>query len=223
MPTPLPWSFTSLEDFVNCPRAFYEKRVIKSVKEEESEAMLWGNRVHKAFENYIKNDDMLPKELQHHEKFLRSLADRGGKIATERKIALSKKAQPCGFFDRDVWFRGVIDLSIISEGEALLVDYKTGKPHSKFKQLKLFALHTFAEYPHVQSVKVKFYWTKTEMTTGDEYHREQIREIWSEFIPDLGQYAQAFKTDTWQPRQSGLCHGWCPVTSCEFWKPKRNK
>ena len=37
------------------------------------------------------------------------------------------------------------------------------------------------------------------------------------------QYAQAFKTDTWQPRPSGLCNGWCPVKTCEFWQPKRNK
>jgi hypothetical protein len=40
-------------------------------------------------------------------------------------------------------------------------------------------------------------------------------------VPDLKQYATAFKTDVWQPRQSGLCNGWCPVTECEFWKPKR--
>jgi ATP-dependent exoDNAse (exonuclease V) beta subunit len=196
---------------------------VKSVKEEESEHMLWGNQVHKAFENRIKNGDPLPEDLNQHESFLKSLEAKGGSISTERKIALNTKARPCGFFDKDVWFRGVIDLSIIDGTTALLVDYKTGKPHSKFKQLKLFALHTMAEYPEVENVEVKFYWTKTETSTGEVYSREQIQEIWSEFAPDLKQYAQAFKTDTWQPRQSGLCHGWCPVTSCEFWKPKRKK
>lgn len=223
MPTPLPWSFTSLEDFVNCPRAYYEKRVVKSVKEEESEAIIWGNRVHKAFENRIKHGTPLPEELQAHEKYLQSLAQRDGKIDAERKIALNTKARPCGFFDKDVWFRGVIDFSNVSGDTALLVDYKTGKPHSKFKQLKLFAIHTMAEYPEVESVQVKFYWTQTETQTGETYTREQIPAIWSEFAPDLKQYVSAFKTDTWQPRQSGLCYGWCPVTSCEFWKPKRQK
>jgi hypothetical protein len=223
VPKPLPWSYTSLDDFVNCPRAFYEKRVIKSVKEEESEHMIWGNRVHKAFENRIKLKDPLPEELQQHESFLQSLEAKGGRISTERKIALNQKAEPCGFFEKDVWFRGVIDLSIVHPAKALLIDYKTGKPHSKFKQLQLFALHTMIENPSVETVQVKYYWTQTGTTSGAEYSREKMRDMWGDFLPDLKQYATAFKTDTWQPRQSGLCHGWCPVTSCEFWKPKRKK
>jgi hypothetical protein len=40
-------------------------------------------------------------------------------------------------------------------------------------------------------------------------------------MPDIKQYQQAFVQDVWQARQSGLCHGWCPVTTCEYWKPKR--
>jgi hypothetical protein len=54
-------------------------------------------------------------------------------------------------------------------------------------------------------------------------HRDQIGAVWGEFLPNLKQYAQAFKEDIWQPRQSGLCGGYCPVTDCEFWRPKRRK
>ena len=53
--------------------------------------------------------------------------------------------------------------------------------------------------------------------------RDQIDQLWAPFIGDLKQYMQAFREDIWQPRQSGLCNGWCPVTDCEFWKPKRNR
>jgi hypothetical protein len=45
--------------------------------------------------------------------------------------------------------------------------------------------------------------------------------LWSKFVPDLRQYMEAFKTETWQARPSGLCNGWCPVTECEHWKPKK--
>jgi hypothetical protein len=128
---------------------------------------------------------------------------------------------PCGFFDKEVWFRGVIDYVKIHDGKALVLDYKTGKPHSKFGQLKLFAIHTFLAYPEVEVAEVKFYWTKTMSTTGERYHRDQMGDLWKHFIPNLRQYVEAFKTDTWQPRQSGLCNGWCPVKSCEFWKPRR--
>lgn len=220
---PLPWSFTSLDDFVNCPRAYHAKRVAKTVKEEKTEAIIWGERVHKAFEERQRDGLVLPPELEEHEPFMAKLDKLYGVATTEEKIALNRQGQPCGFFDKDVWFRGVADYKKVADRHAFVVDYKTGKPHSKFKQLKLFALHTFAAHPEVELVGVRFYWTKTATDTGENYHRYQIPALWKEFIPDLKQYAEAFKSDTWQPRQSGLCHGWCPVKDCEFWKAKRTR
>ena len=218
---PLPWSYTALEDFVNCPRSYYEKRVAKSVKEEKTEAIIWGEVVHKHFENRQAEGTPLPPELAEHEAFMQRLQDMPGEASTERKIALSRQAKPCGFFDKDVWYRGVIDYSKIDGDKALLVDYKTGKPHSKFQQLKLFALHTFAERPEVEIIEGTFYWTKTGTRTSEVYFRYKIDEMWKGFLPNLKQYAQAFKEDVWQPRPSGLCNGWCPVKDCEFWKPRR--
>lgn len=220
---PMPWSYTSLDDFVNCPKAFYEKRVIKSVVEEQSEQMLWGNQVHSAFEHYVKSGKSLPDILQMHEPYLQKLATLGDQRHTEKKIALNLKGKPCGFFDKDVWFRGVIDYHALEGDTAHVVDYKTGKPHTKFEQLKLFALWILSAYPHIDRVKTCFYWTQTMAQTSHIVERQSIPQVWGEFTPNLRQYAQAFKQDIWQPRQSGLCNGWCPVTSCEFWKPKRRR
>lgn len=223
MRTPLAWSYTSLDDFVNCPRAFYEKRVIKSVKDEGGPHLDWGNLVHKAFELRQRDGTTLPDTLAMHEPYMRKLLDLPGTHTVERKVALDKRRQPCGFFDKNVWFRGIIDYTKLHGERALLIDYKTGKPHAKFKQLKLFALHVFAEHSTIEEVECRFYWTKTETSTGQTYNRRDIAQLWSEFVPDLRQYAEAFKSDTWQPRQSGLCNGWCPVQHCEFWRPKRAK
>lgn len=218
---PLPWSYTALEDFVNCPKSYHAKRVAKTVKEEKSEQMIWGEKVHKAFEMRQLEGEKLPIDLHQHEPFMQRLKQMPGLKWTERKIALNRKAEPCEFFDKDVWFRGIIDYMKINDQFAVIVDYKTGKVHSKFQQLKLFALHTFADHPSVEAVDVMFYWTQTGTTTGAKYKREQIPELWKEFVPNLKQYAQAFKEDIWQPRPSGLCNGWCPVKDCEHWKPKR--
>jgi hypothetical protein len=35
-------------------------------------------------------------------------------------------------------------------------------------------------------------------------------------VPDLKQMVEAYKTDTWQARQSGLCKRHCAVVDCEF-------
>lgn len=220
---PLPWSHSSLSDFSNCPKAFYEKRVAKSVREEQSEAMIWGNKVHKCFEDRQKHGTPLPDYLQDHEPFMQELAELEGESLTERKIALDTSCRPTSFFAKDVWMRGIIDFSNVHQDGALLVDYKTGKPHNKFGQLKLFALHVFAEFPDVQFVTVRYYWTKTCTESEDTYTRDQIPALWREFAPELRQYVQAFKQNVWQARPSGLCNGWCPVTICEHWSPRKRK
>lgn len=221
MTRPLPWSFSSLDDFMNCPRAYYEKRIAKSVQSDVHEALIWGERVHKAFELRQAEQKPLPEELQEHEEFMQKLEALGGTAYTERKIALDLQQQPCSFFDENVWFRGVIDYANVGETTAYLVDYKTGKPHNKFKQLVLFALYTFIDTPSVDEIQVDFYWTKTRTTTGKTFYRRDIPTLWNLFVPDLQKYVTAFKTDEWEPKQSGLCRGWCPVVTCEYWKPRK--
>ena len=119
----------------------------------------------------------------------------------------------------DVWWRGIIDYVKRDGPDAVIVDYKTGKPHQKFGQLKLFALYLFAKHPEITQVQVLYYWTKTQTMTGALYTREMVGALWQEFVPNLKQYVEAFRTDTWQPRPSGLC-GWCPVKLCEHWRPR---
>ena len=146
---------------------------------------------------------------------MKKLADLPGVAFTEQKIALDKKAQPTHFFDKDVWYRGVIDYQKVSDHHATIVDYKTGKPHQKFPQLGMFAIHTFAHFPAVNFVDAQFYWTQTGGITQKVWGRKDIPAMWQYVLPDLKQYAEAFKTDVWQKRQSGLCRKHCAVMSCE--------
>lgn len=238
--TPQPFSFTSYEQFVNCPEQFHQVRVLKNFKDTgTSEEMLWGRRVHEAFEHYFKYKKELPEELKQHLPFLRRLAAIPGTIQTEHKYALNKKLQPCQFFADDVFHRGVIDVLLLLDSgvSAKLIDYKTGKRKPKPEQLMLNAFHTWAKYPQIDIIDAEFYWTAdfippkpTGDTTIDEraiiaawkaasdryvWGRKQIPELWEHFLPNLRQYMQAFKEDVWQKRPSGLCKQWCPVLSCE--------
>lgn len=220
---PLPWSHSALGQFKNCPRQYYEVRIAKSVRESRSEAMIWGEEVHKHFENRLKDGVVLPSTLEAHEPFLKYLNDLPGHEIVEDRIALDEQLRPCGFFDKNVWYRGVIDYGKVNGTNARIVDHKTGKVKNNFDQLKLFAIHTFTRFPEVTDIRAEYYWTQNLSTSGETYTRDQVPELWEHFVPDLKQYAQAFQDDVWQPRQSGLCNGWCPVTGCEFWKPKRKR
>ncbi len=224
MTTPLPWSFTSLSDFKNCPWQFHETRVTKRIVRVQGEDAKWGTYVHKQFELRQATKDPLPPELAEHEAYMTRLDNiPGERVWVEAKVALNRQAQPCEFFAKDVWWRGVIDWKKLAAADRriALVDYKTGKVKDEFDQLTLFALHTFALYPDVDIVDTRYYWTQTSEETRKVFGRAEIAALWAKFVPDLKQYKQAFDTDTWQKRQSGLCAGWCPVTDCEFWRPRR--
>lgn len=221
MSVPQAWSYTALTDHKNCPRAFYEKRVLKSVKDEGSEALVWGNQVHKAFELYVGEGKSLPDVLQPHQGYLDGLRRRGDKRFVEKKVALNSQAHPCTFFDKAVWWRGVLDYHCIQGCVAEIVDYKTGKRKPDWAQMQVFALWVFANYPQVDTISMEFYWTTVKDTDRLLTRRKDIPTLWGALLPDLKQYMQSFKHDIWPERPSGLCNGWCPVKHCQHWKPKR--
>ena len=221
--TPKPWAFTPLDTFKTCPRQYHAKYVTKSVVEAETEAMRGGKEVHKHFEDRQSSGVVLPDYLEAHEPFMQRLEDKPGVMFTEVKAGVDRKLRPCHFFDRDVWFRVIKDWEKIDGKTATIVDYKTGKPHQKPEQLALFALHSFILNPQVEMVNAQYYWTQTLSSTKKVWGRADIPLLWKMFTPDLKQYAEAYQTDVWQPRQSGLCKGWCPVHECEFWSPKQEK
>ena len=221
--TPLPWSHSSLSTFVNCPRQYYEVKVIKSVKDEPGEAALWGDYVHKEFEkSLLAYGAPLPNDLRQFQPYIDRLAGMSGKQMIELKLGLNAAKQPCDFLADDVWTRGIIDYLNVKGDRALVVDHKTGKIKPS-RQLVQNALMIFAHFPAVQTVDVVFYWLKFNDKTHRTYTRDQIPEMWAEYEDDLAAYEQAFRLDTWVERPSGLCYGWCPVTHCPHWAPKKRR
>lgn len=223
---PRPWSFSALGDFTNCPRAYYEKRIAKSVQEEQNEAALWGDYVHKQFDLYLKAwrpDTVvpLPANLEMYREYLDHFARGSGTMYSECEYAITKEQRPCGFFAKDVWCRAIIDVLHLDGDTARAIDHKTGKIRHNTKQLKLSALMIFAHHPEIQEVKTGYFWLQDRVVAQETYAREQMGALWNEFVPELMSYRQAFHTETFNPKPSGLCYGWCPVTQCEFWKPKR--
>lgn len=219
---PYPWSFSALDKFVTCPKAFYETRVAKRIIEPEGEAAKWGNLVHDSIEKDLKGEAPLPTELATYKPYVEAIRSRPGTMLVEQKLALNRQLQPVKFFAKDVWVRGKADVVHLHDDTAYGMDHKTGK--KKFtRQMMLMALLLFHQFPQIQRVRTAFFWLKTADITKEQFARSEVPTMWGAFVDDLEQYKEAFHTNTWQPRPSGLCHGWCPVTDCEYWKPKRLK
>jgi len=220
---PLPWSISTLDKFVSCPRQYAEVKVYRRVKEAEGEAAKWGNRVHDGSEAFLKDEKDLESALEPYRPYLLAIKQLPGELHVEKKMAISASMLPVDFYSPQVWVRGKCDALTIDGSVARGMDHKTGKRKPGSRQMILMALLVFYHYPEVMEVRTAFFWLKTNEKDTGVYRRGDIPAMWNMFVTDLKQYKDAFHTETWQPRQSGLCYGWCPVTTCELWKPKREK
>jgi hypothetical protein len=218
---PKPWSISSLSDFANCPKAYHHKRVLKDVDDPPNEAGLYGDYVHKRFEAYLRGEITDLADLSSYKDYLDTILALPGTLYPERKYGITKKGEPCDFESEGVWCRGIIDVLVINGTTATIIDHKTGKRKFDTKQLKLCSLLVMYHHPEIDRVRTGYMWLKDGAFDTETYARDQITELWGDFAESLQQYKQAFRTETFGPRPSGLCNGWCPVTQCDFWKPKR--
>lgn len=208
------WSFSSLNSFQNCPLQYKLTRVTKEVKTGESEAMRYGTECHLFLENRVAKKDPLPEHLAWMESVIKKMEDSGGKLIAEQKMALTKGLGYTTFFGKDVWVRGIVDLTVRYGDKSVVLDYKTGKRKFDSDQLMLFAGFEFADRPHVQEVRTGYLWLKDKKMDTETFTREDIPRIWGHFIPKVERLEKAYETDTWPAKPSGLCP-WCPATRAQ--------
>jgi CRISPR/Cas system-associated exonuclease Cas4 (RecB family) len=214
------WSFSSLKDYINCPRQYQEIKVLKRFHKHPTPQMTYGNEVHKALEEYVGEGKPLVKNYERFKRVLDALIDISGNKYPEHKMALDANRQPCEY-GKGYWVRGIADLLIVDGETAFVVDYKTGSNrYPDSKQLKLMALMVFAHFPEVQHVKAGLLFVMHESFMPEEYTRDMADTLWKAFDPDLERLRLSYETDKWMPNPTPLC-GWCPVTTCEHYRPRR--
>jgi len=212
------WSYSSLKEFVNCPKQYYEIKVAQSVVKKVTEQMLYGTEVHKAVEDYVREGKPLAKNYMMFKPVLDELLQIPGKRYPEYQMALKPDKTVCEFGDSNRWVRGIVDLLIVDGEDAFIVDYKTGSnKYPDPKQLKLMALMTYAHFPEVQNIKAGLLFITRNSFVTEEYNRSESDKLWNEFSVDLKRLGISYETNYWPEKPSGLC-GWCPVTSCKFHK-----
>jgi hypothetical protein len=132
----------------------------------------------------------------------------------EHRMALDENKQPCSW-GKGYWVRGIVDFMVIEGDTAFIVDYKTGSDkYPDLKQLRLMALMTFAHFPEVNRVKAGLMFVLHNNFIPEEYVRDNMETLWTNFTPDLERMRLSYENDMWQMNPTPLC-GWCPVTTCE--------
>jgi hypothetical protein len=214
------WSYSALKEYLNCPRQYNEIKVLRNYAKEETDNMRYGKEVHKALEDYVRENIPLAKNYKRFQPMLDTLLDIEGVKYPEHELALTFDRSPCDFNSKDRWVRGIIDLLIVDGDTAYIVDYKTGSnKYPDPKQLKLMALLTFAHFPEVNKIKAGLLFVMHDSFMPEEYNRDSIGKLWYYFLSDLKRLELSFDNDLWIANPTGLC-GWCPVKKCEFHKER---
>jgi hypothetical protein len=182
----------------------------------ETEATLYGSEFHKVAEDFIAIDAPIPKKFGYAEKALTSLKNRQGQKLCEEKLGVTEDLQPCGFYDKRVWFRGIADLIILDGDHAAVVDYKTGRSakYADKGQLELMALSVFAHYPQVTKIKAALFFVVSKDLVKDTYMEYDGAKLWRKWLGKYNQMKVAADNDVWNARPSGLCRRHCPIVEC---------
>ena len=213
------WSYSSIKTFDQCPKKYYHLRIAKDVKDSGSDATMYGQELHKAAEDYIKTDMPIPPKFKFVTPVVDSIKNIPGEKHCELKLGVKKTQtgyEPCGFFDKDVWWRGISDVVVIQGDTAYSLDYKTSKnaKYADLKQLDLVAAALFTHFPHLTKIKSALAFVVSNEFVQKEHFWELRDSYFSTFDPELDRLAAAQETGVWNTNTGPLCR-FCPVTTCE--------
>jgi|TARA_R100000789_G_C3018933_1_gene153099 CRISPR/Cas system-associated exonuclease Cas4 (RecB family) len=215
----LPWSYSKIHDFEQCPKQFYHLNIVKDYEKEFADGpMKYGNEFHKAAEEYVSIGKALPIKFQYAESMIDALKAKRGEVLCEFKMGLTRNLAACDFWDQHVWWRGVADLVVVNEDarHAYAVDYKTGKSskYADLDQLALMALGIFAHFSFVEEVRAGLLFVRAKDFIKHTYTKPEQSDMWDGWTRRTTRLKKACDTNVWNPNSSGLCKAHCPVTDC---------
>jgi hypothetical protein len=222
------WSYSSLSLFLQCAFKYYRIRVLKDIKDSGSEATIYGQEMHKVAEEYVRDGTPIPDKFDFIKPSMAVVSAWKGKKLCEYKLGLREDLTPCDFFAKDVWWRGIADLIVISEdgASARVIDYKSSKSskYADMKQLDLLAAAVFIHFPKVTKIKAALmFLVCDEMVPPKpkEYEFMFRTATFENVKHETKRIEIAQDTGVWNKVKNFTCKGWCPVRDCPNWEERR--
>ncbi len=216
---PLVGSYSLLNQYLNCPHATFHKYVAKTYPYVETPAMAEGNAIHLAMENRLQIKQPLPPKYAQWETFAKPfdvcspIAIGGYHLLVEEKLGITKDGKPCAFFDRDVFFRGKVDASVVQGSRAYIVDWKSGgSTYEDPFELEIGAVLLQAKH-NANKIHGQYAWL-AENRLGTLYDLSDTNKTFAKMKHLMEEIERDRARDWFEKRKSGLC-GWCPVEACE--------
>ena len=213
------WSYSSIKTFEQCPKKYYHLKILKDIKDSGNTATIYGQQVHQAAEDYVKDGTPIPEKFAYIRGVVERIAKQDGKKYTEHKMGLKKTEggyETCEFLGKDVWWRGIADVVIINGSTAYSIDYKTSKNarYADTKQLDLVAGGLFVEFPQLDTIRSALVFVVSGDVVKKDHYREHMDKYLNTFESALDRLDNAEQSAVWNAVTGPLCR-FCPVVSCE--------
>jgi hypothetical protein len=211
---PFTWSPSKLNCFEICPEKYAAEYVYKTVPYQETAATVWGNRLHKAAEIFMKKKEIKDEEaFKIVEPYVRLFSKISGYHYIEHRIALNKDWQQCSWYE--AVGRMVLDFGVSPAAKKFLgVDYKSGKMKSDFTQMQIYALALSKLLPFIDEFDMRYVWLKEGKITGFKVNREDLKPIEIDIKERLARMQDAHENVVFNARRNGLCKNYCGNASC---------
>ena len=199
-------------------------RVKKDVTDPGSTASRYGERIHKILEDFVKNraslDLVSPTDrttVYYATQVIFALKNLGYKVLPELQVALTRKLEPCNWFDENVWLRSKLDLVCIKDNKIITLDWKTGSPKNHtieaLDQLDIAALQLFRHYPETEQIAAQLVYIP-EIIAGPEnprqfFHPVDQLKLIADVFNDVIRIEEAETNDVWNAKPGNHCN-WCP-------------
>ena len=202
-----PWSYSKAETAEVCPAQFRHKHLLKSSGSESTSDTKVGIVAHEILEhrvggkarpdarkiavasNPLTSDEqellkMLEANMEHFlVRFDRFCKTQGVvKLLTEVAWAFTADYQPTEFFSKDAYFRGKLDLGVLTKDSTLfLLDHKSGvakdlrRDAKKRQQLQAYGVLAVPNLPEIAGVRAGIHFMQ-----GDD---PDLRLQWVDFVP----------------------------------------
>lgn len=207
------YSFLNCYDDV-CPYQAYRTYIVRDIPYVETPERKAGNDAHEALALRVGGKKPLPPAMQAYEPFCAPMDPHPAKA--EGKIAITRTSQLTGYFDKNVWFRGAIDVSIIRDTVAMIFDWKLVKNTrwTKRFELDVHAMLLQAKHPQLKTIKAQYVFLN-QRETSEIFDCSDTRGTWTVVNDLVAKIEHDLANDSFEKRAGPLCK-FCGVYDCEL-------
>ena len=219
-----------MSDFDTCPYQYAHKRIYKTIPYEETEATIWGTRVHKAAEDAVNGLPVTDEEaflpVAPYVALFQKQKAAGATVLCEYEMGLTEDWKACGF--KEGCGRIISDVLIVNGEKCGVYDYKSGSRRDKKgnpktisnDQLIINCIAAAIHFPELKEFNAKYIYVSEPdpafRTPGFDkpLTRAELLPHLQHLQGKLQRMKEAIAYENYPYRVQGLCRAWCGAFDC---------